>query len=296
MDRFSILKTKLQLLLPSLPRGEKAAATYLIDNLYRIGSLNLNTISAETDSSSATVIRLCKHMGYKGFLDFRNSVRMAERSPDDVDAAASVEQVSARDVMRSVIEKNNETMVNTMALISDQYEPAAFALRQANIIIMFGNGDAIIPCELISMKLMKIGKACVVLNDQDMQMFCASSIRSGDVALAVSHTGRSKSVVEAMRIAHERGAITIGITAAAKSPLLKYCSYALYTGTVDDTTAGDIISRRIAEQTVLETLYLCAVDNDENDIEEVKKQGAKVIEQMTKLSDEDSETKVWTYP
>ena len=278
MDSFSILKTKLQLILPSLPRSEKAAATYLIENLHRIGSLNLNTISAEIDASSATIIRLCKHMGYKGFLDFRNSVRMAERQPDDPGFATPVEQVSARELMRSVIDKNNETMLNTLALISDQYEPAAYALRKANIIIMFGNGDAIIPC--------------VVLNDQDMQVFCASSMRFGDVALAVSHTGRSKSVVEAMRIARERGAITIGVTAAAKSPLLKHCSYALLTGTVDDTTAGDIISRRIAEQTVLETLYLCTVDNNEKDIEEVKKQGAKVIEQMTKLSNEDSEVKV----
>ena len=292
MDSFSILKTKLQLILPSLPRSEKAAATYLIENLHRIGSLNLNTISAEIDASSATIIRLCKHMGYKGFLDFRNSVRMAERQPDDPGFATPVEQVSARELMRSVIDKNNETMLNTLALISDQYEPAAYALRKANIIIMFGNGDAIIPCQLISLKLMKIGKACVVLNDQDMQVFCASSMRFGDVALAVSHTGRSKSVVEAMRIARERGAITIGVTAAAKSPLLKHCSYALLTGTVDDTTAGDIISRRIAEQTVLETLYLCTVDNNEKDIEEVKKQGAKVIEQMTKLSNEDSEGKV----
>ena len=81
MDHFDILKTKLQLILPSLPRSEKAAATYLVENLHRIGSLNLNTISAETNSSGATIIRLCKHMGYRGFLDFRNSVRMAEYPP-----------------------------------------------------------------------------------------------------------------------------------------------------------------------------------------------------------------------
>ena len=83
MDHFDILKTKLQLILPSLPRSEKAAATYLVENLHRIGSLNLNTISAETNSSGATIIRLCKHMGYRGFLDFRNSVRMAEYPPYD---------------------------------------------------------------------------------------------------------------------------------------------------------------------------------------------------------------------
>lgn len=292
MDHFDILKTKLQLILPSLPRSEKAAATYLVENLHRIGSLNLNTISAETNSSGATIIRLCKHMGYRGFLDFRNSVRMAEYPLYDGGDAVPVEHASIRELMCAVIDKNNETVRNTLALISDQYEPAAIALREANIITMFGNGDAVIPCQLISMKFMKVGKACVVLNDQDMQMFCASSIRSGDVALAVSHTGRSKSVVEAMRIAHDRGAITIGVTASAKSPLLKYCSYALFTGTVDETDTGDIISRRIAEQTILETLYLRAVDNAGKDLEEVKKQGAKVIAQMTKLSDEDGGAKV----
>ena len=199
MDHFDILKTKLQLILPSLPRSEKAAATYLVENLHRIGSLNLNTISAETNSSGATIIRLCKHMGYRGFLDFRNSVRMAEYPLYDGGDAVPAEHSSIRELMCAVIDKNNETVRNTLALISDQYEPAAIALREANIITMFGNGDAVIPCQLISMKFMKVGKACVVLNDQDMQMFCASSIRSGDVALAVSHTGRSKSVVEAMR-------------------------------------------------------------------------------------------------
>ena len=68
----------------------------------------------------------------------------------------------------------------------------------------------------------------------------------------------------------------------ALSPLLKYCSYALFTGTVDKTDTGDIISRRIAEQNVLEAFYLCAVDNGGKDLEKVKKQDAKVIEQMAK--------------
>ena len=105
-----------------------------------------------------------------------------------MNSCASVSYTHLDVYKRQVIDKNNETVHNTLALISDQYEPAALALREANIITMFGNGDAIIPCQLIGMKFMKVGKACVVLNDQDMQMFCASSIRSGDVALAVSHT------------------------------------------------------------------------------------------------------------
>lgn len=292
IDGFDMLKKKMQLMVPSLPRGERAAAEYLTENLPRIGALNLSTIAAETNSSSATVIRLCKRMGYSGFLDFRNSVRMAAYKPENEDAALSGEQLAMWELMRSVIDKNNETMMNTLALVTDQYVPAAQALLKANMITLIGNGDAVIPCQLIGMKLMKIGKPCVVVNDQDMQMFSSAATKEGDVVLAVSHTGRSKSVVEAMRIAREHGAITIGVTASGKAPLLKHCVYALMTGTVDNTTAGDIISRRIAEQTILETLYLYIVECSNGEaIEEVKKQGAQVIEQMTKLSGDEGEAK-----
>ena len=46
------------------------------------------------------------------------------------------------------------------------------------------------------------------------------------------------------------------------------------------------------EQTILETLYLYIVECSNGEaIEEVKKQGAQVIEQMTKLSSDEGEAK-----
>ncbi len=273
-------------MLSVLPNSEKAAAVYLLDNLSNIGEMKLNTIAVKTNLSSSTFIRFCKRLGYSGFLDFRNDVRDAALLAKAADMPPGA-VVPMQQQMRMVIEKNIETMESTMALISDQYQEVLQALQQANVIIMFGNGDAIIPCDFIKIKLMKIGKTCVTYSDQDLQVFCASTINRGDVALAVSHTGRSKSVVEAMRIANERGAITIGITAFAKAPLLKYCQYVLYAGTVDETDAGDIISRRIAEQTILETLYMSMVNSSTNDVAFVKKQGAEAIIKMTKIVEDE---------
>ncbi len=292
LSNSNVLNTKLQFLLPTLPRSEHGAAAYIAENLDKIGYRTLSEIAAETNSSSATIIRLCKRMGYKGFLDFRNDIRHMNANHGTVAVGTGSKPIPSHSIcqqlMLQTIEKNIETMQNTFALYSDQYDKAADALRHANVIAMFGNGDAIIPCNLISMKLMKLGKACMTYSDQDLQVFCASTIHPGDVALAVSHTGRSKSVVEAMRIAQARGAITIGITGTAKSPLLKYCLIALHTATADDSDAGDIISRRIAEQTVLETLYMNILFNSEKDVQEIKKQGAEALYKMMKLTDDDT--------
>lgn len=285
MSELDVLRKKIEFMLSALPNSEKAAAVYLLDNLDHIGEMNLNSISQKTNLSGSTFIRFCKRMGYSGFLDFRNDVRDTVLLSKAISGEPGT-VIPMKQQMRMVIEKNIETMESTLALLSDQYEGVLTALRQANVIVMFGNGDAIIPCDFIKIKLMKIGKTCVTYSDQDLQVFCASTIHRGDVALAVSHTGRSKSVVEAMRIAQERGAITIGITASAKAPLLKYCQYVLYAGTVDKTDAGDIISRRIAEQTILETLYMSMLSSSTRDVTIVKRQGAEAINKMTKIVEE----------
>jgi len=289
MDNQNILKAKLQVIYPSLPRTEKIAAAYLIEHFQRIGELSLNVISSETGASNATIIRLCRRLGFKGFLDFRNSAKHPFSNTASSSAAENLPTSPLREMMETIIRQNINTMQNTLALSSSQYESAADAIQNAKNILMFGNGDAIIPCNLIGIKLMKIGKACSIHNDQDLQMFCATAVQPGDVALAVSHTGRSRSVVESMRIAHERGAVTIGVTASQKSPLLKYCDYVLFTGTIDNTIAGDIISRRIAEQLVLETLYHLAI-KDTHEVLETKKHGAEVIQKMTKLDADENES------
>lgn len=275
MNGLEIIKTKIQFLLPSLSKGERITAEYMADNLEKISELELLAISDEIGVSQATIIRLCKRIGYKGFLEMKKSVRAAkyESEPDSVSESAN----EFRQLMQQVIDQNGEIMRKAYALVTGEYGRAVEALMSGNMIHMFGNGDAIIPCELLHIKLMKIGIPCCVVNDQDLQLFGASSMKEGDVALAVSHTGRSKSIVEAMKKAKERGACTIAITGAARSPLLKYCDIVLSTGSIEDHTGGDIIARRIAEQTIMETLYLKIMSRIEESVKSKKMEGAENI-------------------
>ena len=286
LDSQNVVLARLQVVFPTLPRSEKDVATYLIDHFQSIGDMTLNIISMETKSSKATVTRLCKRIGYSGFIDLRNSARHVSGSAPiaDVPSGSALSQI--QELMESVIAKNYSTMQNTLALFSRDYEDAARSIANARCVLMFGNGDAIIPCELLRIKLMKIGKACSVYNDQDLQMFCATTAQPGDVVLAVSHTGRSRSVVESMRIAHERGVKTIAVTATQKSPLLRYCDIVLLAGTVDSSVDGDVISRRIGEQLILETLYQYITLGGSENLQSRARSAALI--RRTKLNDADT--------
>ena len=61
-------------------------------------------------------------------------------------------------------------------------------------------GDAFAVCQLAYMKFGRLGIPCSVHSDVMLQMMTAGNLTSEDVALAVSYEGRSRNVVEAMKI------------------------------------------------------------------------------------------------
>ena len=59
-----------------------------------------------------------------------------------------------------------------------------------------------------------------------------------------------------MKIAKERGAVTISITKMNKSPLLRYTDISLFTAVNDLTVGRDKVTRRVSDQFILDALYL----------------------------------------
>ncbi len=141
-------------------------------------------------------------------------------------------------------------------LISTLYEAAVQALLEAKSIHFFGAGDSAAICQLFYFKFHRLGIPGSAQQDAVMQLIEASNLGPGDVAIAISYEGKSRTVVNAMRVAKERGATVICITKMSKSPLLKLSDINLFIATSDVTVGKDIVARRMAEQMIVDTLYL----------------------------------------
>lgn len=129
-------------------------------------------------------------------------------------------------------------------------------MRRQKKICFFAIGDALFPCNYASLRFRRIGVDCYADSDADVQIVNAGNMKEGDAAIAISHSGRTKQVVEAMRIAKERGAATICITKAGKSELTKYSDIVLYNVTTDSSVDKEVIARRVAEQAMLDAIYM----------------------------------------
>ncbi len=280
MNIKEVFKEKIEFLYDTLSKSEKEIANLLLNDLEHLEAYSIMDIAQQTGVSKPTIVRLFQRIGYTGFREFRRELL----SSSDF-KASSENTISETDetqaIMSRLIEENIKIMTSVSALITPEYDRAIEALSASSRVTIIGNGDAIIPCKMLGIKLMRMGISCFESEDSALQMLAASNAKSGDVVIAFSYSGRSKSVVEAVKKAYEQGATTIGITGSAKSPLLKYCSIVINTSPLDDSTDGDKISSRVGETLIVETLYIKLLNRSN---EESRKKRIRVSEDINSLN------------
>lgn len=250
------LFVKIRFLLPSLPRAEKAFADALLENPEAITHLTLAEIARESGSSEASIIRFCKRMGHSGYTALKEEFVKALAEGNEIQAEGIEVTDDMKTILKKVYQSNVQTLSDTLVLAGEEYEKALEALLAAREIHFFGVGDAYAVCQLAQMKFGRLGIGTSAHSDVMLQMTASGNLTDKDVAVAVSYEGRSKNVVEAMRIAKRAGATTISITKMNKSPLLKYTDIGLFIAVNDLTVGRDKVTRRVSDQFILDALYL----------------------------------------
>ena len=88
-----------------------------------------------------------------------------------------------------------------------------------------------------------------------MALTGAALLDGRDVAIAISHSGRTLEIVQAAQVAGRAGATTIAITNNPKSPLARACDLVLVTAVSESTFRSGAMASRIAQLAILDFLY-----------------------------------------
>ena len=273
------LIVKMRFLIPTLSRTEKAIAQALLEKPELICSMTLAELARETDSSDASVVRFCRKMGYTGFTEMKQAFVNALKDSSIMTVEAITKEDTVLDNLQKVYKRNKHALTDTILLADgDVYESAAQALLNARSIHFFGAGDSAAVCQLFYFKFRRLGIPGSAQSDAVMQIIEASNLGRGDVAVAVSYEGKSRTVLNAMRVAKEKGATIICITKMSKSPLLRLSDINLFIATSDVTTGRDIVARRVAEQMVIDALYLSVLVRSEKEYDKNLNSTSKFLE------------------
>ncbi|MFF4738890.1 MurR/RpiR family transcriptional regulator [Streptomyces sp. NPDC001262] len=256
------LAAKVRTLIPSMTRSMQRVAEALAADPAAAAALTVTGLAERTGTSEATVVRTARLLGYPGYRDLRLALAALAADQAAGRAPAVTADIAVDDPMASVVAKlaQEETrcLADTAAgLDTAQLESAVAALAAARRIDVYGIGASNLVGQDLVQKLLRIGLIAHAPADPHLAVTNAVQLRSGDVAVAITHSGRTTDVIEPLRVAFENGATTVAVTGRPQGEIAQYADHVLTTSSARESELRPAaMSSRTSQLLVVDCLFI----------------------------------------
>lgn len=237
--------------------AEAAVADALLAAGSEAFTLSIADIARLAGTSQASVVRLGKKLGYRGFRDLRLDLIRTSATGAGMTVFDEIESTDSVDVIADKVANRATAAINEGRQLLDSRAVAAAvtALERAHRIDVYGIGASGVVAVGTAFMLRRLGLASSSYPDSHQQTQSASLLTDRDVALAFSHSGATLDVVRAAEIAQSAGATVIAVTSFPLSKLAKVADCVLLAGAVSEPTerSGSTLAR-IAQLYVADVL------------------------------------------
>lgn len=260
----------IQRALPYLNPALKRIGTFILENPEQCKTITTKSLASSCGVAESTVTRFVKEIGFSGFQELKISLAEYLTSTELQNAEPlpfmSYEDISPSDSINEVIQKltfqNNTILNETMqSLNPEPLQQAVECIKKAELILIISQGFSSVAAQEAKIMFSRIGKRCVLYEDECNMRMAASICKPTDLLMGISNSGRTKIVTESLQIAKEHGGMTIGITSFEDSPLALQSDIAVITPTKSKYTENgmtwELASAKTAQLLVIDILCTC---------------------------------------
>ena len=240
--------------LPDLNKSETKVAQVILADPDAATSSSIATLAKKASVSEPSVNRFCKRFNATGFPDFKlklakslvSGIRFVNRN------------VNPDDDVTSYTPKIFDSTINDLALVRDKISHRVVncvvdKLIQAKRIYFFGMGTSGSVARDAENKFFRFNLPVSYHDDVLMMRMLASTGTTGDVFFVISHTGRTKEIIDVVQIARESGATIIALTSPG-SPLAAISSISLDVDVPENTDEYMPMTSRIVHLVIMDVL------------------------------------------
>lgn len=202
---------------------EQEVVAYILANKDTIIDLTILELANVTFTSNATIIRLCKKLGLKGFREFKlQLIKELERARKhqrevDMDYPFDPDQTS-QEIIKTMADLTKESIdVSYESIDYHELEETIEIILQAQRVYLYGIGDSLINAIGFSNRLVKLKIPAIIANMYGEQTTHLDSMKSGDVGIFVSYSGNINNPISSIVQAKRRGCKFIMITSKQPS-------------------------------------------------------------------------------
>ncbi|ELY7487487.1 MurR/RpiR family transcriptional regulator [Cronobacter turicensis] len=256
------LLLKLRQELSGFSPTQRKLGEYVLGDPARVLYLTITELARESDTSEASVTRLCRTLGCKGYTEFKMALAL------DVQRGQAPRAQNG-DALDALVEESVQALRDTAQLLDRaMLERAAQALHQAGSVQIYGVAASAIIGEYLHYKLLRLGKPAHLFSDMHRASMNATTLGERDLVVAISSSGSTRDLLHAVKLARKAGAPVLTLSNTPRSPLASISDMLLVAAKPEGPLNAGALNAKVGAMLLVEllTASLIASDSRYNEI------------------------------
>jgi DNA-binding MurR/RpiR family transcriptional regulator len=247
---------------PTMPEALARIAAVITGDPESVAHASIVDLAERTATSTATVTRFSRALGFKGYANLRVAIATetgrAEQARWETDISGDIAPEDSLDSVLKVIATADTRAIQATAggLDMADVERVAAAIAAAGRVEIFGLGSSGTAGREMAFRLERIRIPVWSRSDTHTALTNAALLGPGDVAIGLSHSGRTVEVIETLAEAADHGALTVAVTSYPRSPLADTADVVFTTAVHETTFRLAALSALHSTLLVLDLIYV----------------------------------------
>jgi RpiR family transcriptional regulator, carbohydrate utilization regulator len=222
---------------PSLSASHRRIAAVILEDPSRAVQNNIEDLAKRAKVSAPTVVRFARAVDCDGLRDLKLKLAgaLALGTPYLHRGVGAADTTG--DVIRNVVGSITSVLAEWQRQIGPgEIERVADAFNRAGRIDCYGTGQTShFLAQDMQARFFRLGLIANAYSDAHLQLVAAATLTEKDVLFAISFVGRMPTLIEAVRLGKERGAMVVALT-RSHTPLARLSDIVLPVDVPSDAT------------------------------------------------------------
>ncbi|MFO3905101.1 MurR/RpiR family transcriptional regulator [Enterobacter hormaechei] len=216
----------------------------------------ITELARESETSEASVTRLCRTLGCKGYTEFKMALAL--------DVQRDQTPVAQGDRVDEVVEESVLALRDTARLLDrEMLLQAAQALHQARSVSIYGVAASAIVGDYLHYKLLRLGKPAQLLSDMHRASMSATTLGKEDLVVAISSSGSTRDLLHVVKLARKRGARVLALSNTPRSPLASISDMQLVAAKPEGPLSAGALNAKVGVMLLVELLATTLISLDD---------------------------------
>ncbi|MDM3071911.1 MurR/RpiR family transcriptional regulator [Citrobacter sp. Cf145] len=234
---------------------------FVLSDPAKVVYLTITELARESDTSEASVTRLCRTLGCKGYNEFKMALAL------DLQQGLPVEH--SGDEIDNVVNESVQALQDTAKLLDRTLlESAALALHQAQSVQIYGVAASAILGEYLHYKLLRLGKPAQLFSDMHRAAMNATTLSKNTLVVAISSSGSTRDLLHVVKLARKQGVRVLALSNTPRSPLASLSDIQLVAAKPEGPLSAGALNAKVGVMLLVEllTTSLIALDEKYSDV------------------------------